>query len=163
MEKIEGCDCKVKRTRLVWIVDWLCGALLIGITVWVACRYAAMPDKIPTHYCADGVIDGYGDKSMIWVLLAITWFIVGLLSVTELFPKYWNIPFKVTKENQARVLTIAWHMLSTTKLIITGVFAYLTIKGTQGGNLSAYFAPIFISAISLNSLYWVVRLVLTRK
>jgi uncharacterized membrane protein len=163
MEKIEGCDCKVKRTRLVWIVDWLCGALLIGITVWVACRYAAMPDKIPTHYGADGVIDGYGDKSMIWVLLSIAWFIVGLLSVTELFPKYWNIPFKVTKENQARVLTIAWHMLSATKLIVTGVFAYLAIKVTQGGNLSAYFAPIFISAISLNSLYWVVRLFLNRK
>lgn len=163
MEKIEGCDCKVKRTRLVWIVDWLCGALLIGITVWVACRYAAMPDKIPTHFGADGVIDGYGGKSMIWGLLSIAWFIVGLLSVTELFPKYWNIPFKVTKENQARVLTIAWHMLSATKLIVTGVFAYLAIKVTQGGNLSAYFAPIFISAISLNSLYWVVRLFLNRK
>ena len=160
---IEGCDCKVKRTRLVRTVDWLCGALLIGITVWVAFRYAALPDRIPIHYGADGIINGYGGKSMIWVLLAITWFIVGLLSVAERFPKYWNIPFKVTKENQARVLTIAWHMLSTTKLIITGVFAYLTIKGTQGGNLSAYFAPIFISAISLNSLYWVVRLVLNRK
>ena len=56
MEKIEGCDCKVKRTRLVRTVDWLCGALLIGITVWVACRYAALPDKIPTHFGADGVI-----------------------------------------------------------------------------------------------------------
>ena len=153
----------MKWTRLVLIVDCLCAALLISMMVWVACRYAALPDRIPVHYGADGVIDGYGDKSMIWVLLAITWFIVGLLSVTELFPKYWNIPFKVTKENQARVLTIAWHMLSTTKLIVTGVFAYLAIKVTQGGNLSAYFAPIFISAISLNSLYWVVRLVLNRK
>ncbi len=153
----------MKRTRLVWIVDCLCAALLISMTVWVACRYAAFPDRIPIHYGADGVIDGYGYKSMIWVLLAIMWGLVIVLSVTELFPKYWNIPFKVTKENQARVLTIAWHMLSTTKLIITGVFAYLTIKGTQGGNLSAYFAPIFISAISLNSLYWVVRLVLNRK
>ena len=153
----------MKRTRLVLIVDCLCAALLISMMVWVACRYAALPDRIPVHYGADGVIDGYGDKSMIWVLLAITWFIVGLLSVTELFPKYWNIPFKVTKENQARVLTIAWHMLSATKLIVTGVFAYLAIKVTQGGNLSAYFAPIFISAISLNSLYWVVRLFLNRK
>ena len=153
----------MKWTRLVLIVDCLCAALLISMMVWVACRYAALPDRIPVHYGADGVIDGYGDKSMIWVLLAITWFIVGLLSVAELFPKYWNIPFKVTKENQARVLTIAWHMLSTTKLIVTGVFAYLAIKVTQGGNLSAYFAPIFISAISLNSLYWVVRLVLNRK
>jgi len=153
----------MKRTRLVLIVDCLCAALLISMMVWVACRYAALPDRIPVHYGADGVIDGYGDKSMIWVLLSIAWFIVGLLSVTELFPKYWNIPFKVTKENQARVLTIAWHMLSATKLIVTGVFAYLAIKVTQGGNLSVYFAPIFISAISLNSLYWVVRLVLNRK
>ena len=161
--KVDGLDRNVKRTRLVWIVDCLCAVLLISMTVWVACRYAALPDRIPTHYGADGVINGYSGKSMIWVLLSITWFIVGLLSVAERFPKYWNIPFKVTKENQARVLTIAWHMLSSTKLIITGVFAYLTLKGTQGGNLSAYFAPIFISAISLNSLYWVVRLVLNRK
>ena len=153
----------MKRTRLVWIVDCLCAALLICTTVWVACRYAALHDRIPIHYGADGVIDGYGDKSMIWVLLSIAWFIVGLLSVAELFPKYWNIPFKVTKENQARVLTIAWHMLSTTKLIVTGVFAYLTIKVTQGGNLAAYFTPIFITAICLNSLYWVVRLFLNRK
>ena len=153
----------MKRTRLVWIVDCLCAALLISMMVWVACRYAALPDEIPIHYGADGVIDGYGDKSMIWVLLAIMWGLVIVLSVTELFPKYWNIPFKVTKENQARVLTIAWHMLSATKLIVTGVFAYLAIKVTQGGNLSAYFAPIFISAISLNSLYWVVRLFLNRK
>ena len=153
----------MKRTRLVLIVDCLCAALLISMMVWVACRYAALPDRIPVHYGADGVVDGYGDKSMIWVLLSIAWFIVGLLSVTELFPKYWNIPFKVTKGNQARVLTIAWHMLSATKLIVTGVFAYLAIKVTQGGNLSAYFAPIFISAISLNSLYWVVRLFLNRK
>ena len=161
--KVDGLDRNVKRTRLVWIVDCLCAVLLISMTVWVACRYAALPDRIPTHYGADGVINGYSGKSMIWVLLAITWFVVGLLSVAELFPKYWNIPFKVTKENRARVLTIAWHMLSTTKLIITGVFAYLTIKVTQGGNLAAYFTPIFITAICLNSLYWVVRLFLNRK
>ena len=153
----------MKRTRLVCIVDCLCAALLMSMTVWVTFRYAALPDRIPIHYGADGVINGYGGKNMIWVLLAITWVLVIVMSVAELFPKYWNIPFKVTKENQARVLTIAWHMLSTTKLIITGVFTYLTIKVVQGGNLSAYFTPIFVTAISLNSLYWVVRLFLNRK
>ena len=160
---IEGCDCKVKRTRLVWIVDWLCGALLIGITAWVSCRYTALPGKIPAHFGADGVVDGYGGKSMIWVLLAIVWTLVIVMSVAERFPKYWNVPFKVTKENQARALTITWHTLSTTKLIMTGVFAYLTIKVTQGGNLSAYFTPASIGTISLNFLYWVVRLFLNRK
>lgn len=158
MEKIEGCDCKVKRTRLVWIVDWLCGALLIGITVWVACRYAAMPDKIPTHFGADGVIDGYGGKSMIWGLLAIMWIIVLVMSVSELFPKCWNIPFKVTKENHSRMKTLTWHLISTTKLLVASLFAYLIIMSMRGENLSVYFTPMVLTAVCANSLYWVVRL-----
>ena len=157
MEMIEGCDCKVKRTRLVWIVDWLCGALLIGITVWVACRYAAMPDKIPTHFGADGVIDGYGGKSMIWGLLAIMWIIVLVMSVSELFPKCWNIPFKVTKENTCRLLTIVWHFISTTKLLVACLFAYMVVMCVRGENLPAYFMPMVLTAFGANSLYWVVQ------
>ena len=153
----------MKRTRLVWIVDCLCAVLLISMTVWVACRYAALPDRIPTHYGADGVIDGYGDKSMIWVLLAITWFIVGLLSVTELFPKYWNIPFKVTKENHNRLMTLTWHFISTTKLLVACLFAYLVVMCIRGENLSAWFVPMVLTAFCANSLYWIVRLFLNRK
>ncbi|MBQ2628866.1 MAG: DUF1648 domain-containing protein, partial [Kiritimatiellae bacterium] len=118
MDMIEGCDCKVKRTRLVRIVDWLCGALLIGITLWVACRYAALPDNIPTHFGADGDIDGDGGKSMIWGMLAIKWVLVIERSVTELFPRHWNVPFKVTKENHSRMMTLTWHFISTTKLLV---------------------------------------------
>ena len=163
MEMIEECDCKVKCTRLVRIVNWLCGALLIGITIWVACRYAAMPDKIPTHFGADGVIDGYGGKSMIWGLLAIMWIIVLVMSVSELFPKCWNIPFKVTKENTCRLLTIVWHFISTTKLLVACLFAYMVVMCVRGENLLAWFAPMVVTLFCANSLFWVVRLFLSRK
>ena len=158
MEKVERCDCKMKSTRLVWIVDWLCGALLIGITAWVACRYAAMPDKIPIHFGVDGVIDGYGGKSMIWCLLAIMWVLVIVMSVTELFPRHWNVPFKVTKENHSRMMTLTWHLISTTKLLVASLFAYLIIMSMRGENLSVYFTPMVLTAVCANSLYWVVRL-----
>ena len=108
MEMIEGCGCKVKRTRLVRIVDWLCGALLIGITLWVVCHYAALPDRIPIHYNAGGAIDRYGNKSMIWVLMACMWAPVGILSAVECFPRFWNVPFKVTMENHSRMMTLTW-------------------------------------------------------
>ena len=155
---IEGCDCKVKRTRLVRTVDWLCGALLIGITVWVACRYAALPDKIPTHFGADGVIDGYGGKSMIWGLLASMWVFVIVMSVAELFPRHWNVPVKVTKENHSRMMTLAWHLISTTKLLVASLFAYLVVMCMRGENLLAYFTPMVLTAFGANSLYWVIRL-----
>ena len=160
---IEGCDCKVKRTRLVWIVDWLCGALLIGITIWVACRYAALPDKIPTHFGADGVIDGYGGKSMIWGLLASMWVFVIVMSVAELFPIHWNVPVKVTKENHSRMMTLTWHFISTTKLLVAILFAYVVIMCMRGENLSAMFMPIVLTVFFANSLFWVIRLFLSRK
>ena len=162
MEKIEGCDYKVKRTRLVRIVDWLCGALLIGITVWVTCRYTALPDKIPTHFGADGVIDGYGGKSMIWVLLVGMWGLVIVMSVTELFPRHWNVPFRVTRENHSRMMTLTWHLISTTKLLIAILFAYLIVMCMREENLLAYFTPMVLAAFGANSLYWVVRLFLNR-
>ena len=163
MEMIEGCDCKVKRTRLVRIVDWLCGALLIGITAWVACRYAALPDKIPTHFGADGVVDGYGGKSMIWGLLAIMWVLVIVISVAELFPRHWNVPLKVTRENYSLMMTLTWHFISTTKLLVAILFAYVVIMYMRGENLSAMFMPIVLTVFFANSLFWVIRLFLSRK
>lgn len=155
-------DCRVKRSSLVWIVDVLCCALLVGITVYAACRYGALPDRIPTHYGADGVIDGYGPKSMIWALVAPAWVFVGIMSAVEQFPRFWNIPVKVTKENQCRLLTLTWHLVSTTKLIVLGIFVYLTLMAVRGGNLSAYFILAIMTALTANSLYWAVRLFLNR-
>ena len=151
-------DCRVKRTPLVWIVDGLCGALLIGITIWVACRYGSLPDRMPVHYGANGVVDGYGAKSMIWVLVAMAWIEVGIVSAVEQFPRFWNVPFKVTKENQCRVLTLTWHLISTTKLIVLGIVAYMTTMSALGGNLSPCFGPLVPTVLVVNSLYWVVRL-----
>ena len=155
-------DFRVKRTPLVWIVDLLCGALLIGITVWVACRYGSLPDRIPIHYGADGVVDGYGVKGMVWVLVAASWILVGIVSAVEQFPRFWNGPFKVTKENQCRVLTLTWHLISTTKLIVLGIVVYLTVMSMLGGNLSPCFTLLVPTVLVVNSLYWVVRLFLNR-
>ena len=146
-------DCSVKRTPLVWIVDGLCGALLIGITIWVACRYGSLPDRIPIHYGADGVVDGYGAKSMIWVLVAMAWIEVGIMSAVEQFPRFWNVPFKVTKENQNRMMTLTWHLISTTKLIVLGIVVYPTIMSVLGENLSPCFTLLVPTALVVNSLY----------
>ena len=156
--KMDGRDFNLKRTSLIWIIDCLCGVLLIGMTVWVVCCYPSLPDRIPIHYGIDGVIDGYGAKSMIWLLLGFMWFPACLLSVIEQFPRYWNVPFKVTKENHVRLMALTWHFLGTIKLLVVCLFAYLVAKSMQGGNLSAYFTPIVMTALIVNSLYWLVLL-----
>ncbi len=155
-------DCSVKRTWLVWIIDILCVAVLIGITIWVRRCYAALPDRIPVHYGANGVIDGYGSKNTIWFLVAGMWGLVVVLTTVEQFPGLWNVPVKVTKENQSRLLTLTWRFISSTKVIITGIFAYLIIKIVQGVNLSPYFMLTMLTVLVANILYWGIRLFLNR-
>ena len=155
-------DCSVKRTMLVRIIDSLCAVMLVGITIWVACRYGALPDRIPIHYGADGVIDGYGGKSMIWILVAISWVLIGVISVIEQFPRFWNVPVKVTSDNKCRLLTLTWHLISTTKLVVMGIFVYLILMAMQGGNLPIFFVPAILILLTANSLYWVIRIFLNR-
>lgn len=152
----------MKRTLLVWIVDCICAILLIGCTLWVACRYGSLPDRIPIHYGANGVINGYGSKGMIWVLIASMWVVVGLMSVVEQFPRLWNTGFKLTKENHCRLLALTWHFMSTTKLAGTVLFAYTVVMCARGGNLSPLFLSLVLAVLFANSLYWIIKLAINR-
>ncbi len=153
----------LKRTLLIKIVDYICAILLIGSTIWVACHYCSLPDRIATHYDANGVIDGYGSKSTIWVVIAIMWVVVGLVSVAEQFPRCWNTGFKLTKENHCRLLALIWHFVSTTKLAISVMFAYIVVMCARGGNLSPLFLPLVLTVLCANSLYWIIKLAINRK
>ena len=152
----------MKRTLLVTSVDCICAILLIGCTLWVACRYGSLPDRIPIHYGANGVINGYGSKGMIWVLIASMWVVIGLMSVVEQFPRLWNTGFKLTKENRCRLLALTWHFMSTTKLAGTVLFAYTVVMCAIGGNLSPLFLPLVLTVLCANSLYWIIKLAINR-
>ncbi len=151
----------MKRTRLIKIVDCICAILLIGCTVWVACQYGSLPDRIPTHYNANGIIDGYGSKSMIWTVIAIMWVLVGLMSAGEQIPRLWNTWFKLIKENHSRLLALTW-LFSTTKLVVSVMFAYIVVMCVIGENLSPLFLPLVLTVLCANSLYWIIKLVINR-
>ncbi len=131
--------------------------MLIGTTVYAVCRYSTLPERIPVHYNAMGVIDGYGGKGMMWLLLAGMWGVVGCLSFVEQFPKCWNTGFRTTKKNHVQMLSLTWQVISIKKLIVAAMFAYLVVAGIHGGNLSAHFMPIALLALGANFLYWLVR------
>jgi uncharacterized membrane protein len=156
-------SCRIKRPRLVQIVDGLCLVLLVGTTVYATCRYAALPDRIPVHYNAKGVIDGYGSKGMIWLFVAIMWFVVGVISVAELFPKHWNTVVAVTKENRVRIMTLTWKLASTTKLAVAIIYSYLAMAIIRGGNVSPLFLRVILLTMGFNIAYWITRIFANRR
>ena len=158
----DGHSYDLKRTLLVRTIDCICAILLIGCTLWVACRYGSLPDRIPIHYGANGVINGYGSKGMIWLLIIIMWVMVSFISVMEQFPRLWNTGFKLTKENSCRLLALTWHFMSTTKLAISVIFAYIVVMCVKGGDLSPRFLPLVLAVLFANSLYWIIKLVASK-
>lgn len=60
---------EIKHNKLDIIAEIFCMFLLIVTTLYTIYMYIQLPEKIPIHYNAAGVIDRYGNKLEIFILL----------------------------------------------------------------------------------------------
>ena len=70
--------------------------LLFGylISIW-----GNIPDKIPSHYNAAGVVDSYGGKGSILIMPIVGAGLYIMMTVVSFFPSVWNTPVKITEKN----------------------------------------------------------------
>ncbi|WP_101909636.1 DUF1648 domain-containing protein [Marasmitruncus massiliensis] len=119
----------------------------------------SIPNKIPTHFNAAGIPDGWGGKGTLLTLLGICLLIYLLITVVLFVPKMWNVPVTITAANEQFVYGNMSRMLSTIKLSITGCFTYINIRSAQGGSLGAWFMIIFLLAMFGSMAYYILRTV----
>ena len=101
--------------------------VLVGTVVFLAGYWKQIPAEVPMHYNAAGEIDRWGTKAELLILPVIAWLLYGLLTVVEQFPSAWNTGVKVTAENREQVYALLGHMLSTLKLLVMVMFAWITL------------------------------------
>ena len=106
------------------IVDWILKAVAFlccaATALIVAVRWNKLPDKIPTHFELNGEPNGFGGKKMLIVLLVVMVAITGLMYLSEMFPKMWNLPVKITDSNREFVYrTVKYFMEVETIIMIT--------------------------------------------
>ncbi len=105
-------------------VDWILKAVAFlccaATALIVAVRWNKLPDKIPTHFELNGEPNGFGGKKMLIVLLVVMVAITGLMYLSEMFPKMWNLPVKITDSNREFVYrTVKYFMEVETIIMIT--------------------------------------------
>lgn len=105
-------------------VDWVLKAVAFlccaATALIVAVRWNKLPDKIPTHFELNGEPNGFGGKKMLIVLLVVMVAITGLMYLSEMFPKMWNLPVKITDSNREFVYrTVKYFMEVETIIMIT--------------------------------------------
>ena len=62
---------KIARSGYDWFADLFCVLLLAGVFIYLAFGWKAIPEQIPGHYNAAGMIDGWTDKKELFVLPVI--------------------------------------------------------------------------------------------
>lgn len=132
--------------------------VLVGSVVFLAGYWKQIPAEVPMHYNAAGEIDRWGTKAELLILPVIAWLLYGLLTVVEQVPSAWNTGVKVTAENWERVYALLGHMLSTLKLLVMVMFAWITLWCALARPLPVWFLPVVLAAVFGNMAYWLVRI-----
>lgn len=135
---------EIKHNKLDIIAEVFCMILLIVTTLYTIYMYIQLPEKIPIHYNVAGVIDRYGNKLEIFILLIVTWVMYIGLSLVTRVPQFWNTGVSVTAENKDRVYRILKNMLKIIKMEIIVIFCYLIYNTTTLYNLPKWFVPVFL-------------------
>ena len=132
--------------------------VLVGSVVFLAGYWKQIPAEVPMHYNAAGEIDRWGTKAELLILPVIAWLLYGLLTVVEQFPSAWNTGVKVTAENREQVYALLGHMLSTLKLLVMVMFAWITLWCALARPLPVWFLPVVLAAVFGNMAYGLVRI-----
>lgn len=150
---------KLKRNVYHAGVNFICLILLLGSTLYLILNWAEIPNQVPAHYNASGIIDRWGNKSELFLLPALGWLIYLGMATIARFPSIWNTGIHVTGENKERVYNILRTMLDTLQLLISAVFSFLIINSSLSNALPVWFLPAFLLLLFGSILFFGVKLV----
>lgn len=123
-------------------ISLLVGALtiLLPIIFW-----NKIPDEIPMHYNAAGVVDNWSNKSSLILLFFAVLMLMGVMSIAVYVAKV-NMESKHSKEAEKSTMRIAYPIVVMMNLVVQLMFAYITFCSVTCRPLGRMFLPIFLIA-----------------
>lgn len=143
------------------VVGW---GVLVAMWLVVLLNYSNLPDTIPVHYNELGIIDGYGHKSSIWMLLVVASCLFIGMTILNKFPLICNYLTVIRQDNELRQYTIVTKMIRYAKFILVIIFGYLAFKTIRialgiGNELGHFFMPLMIGLIFIPFIYYFYALI----
>lgn len=117
----------------------------IGVGIWILYiaflifNWSSIPQKIPGHYNASGMIDKWSDKGSILILPIIAGIMYIGITVLMLFKQIWNVPAAKNSMNQAKVYKCIETMMILFKVEIVGSFFIITYHSAMAKQLPKIF------------------------
>lgn len=99
--------------------------------ILVMASYEGLPETIPSHFNIEGEVDGYGDKSTIFIPLVIQLVVSILLLWIGNHPEKHNYMVAITDANRAEQYSLSSRLIRRLNFIIGLVFITITCSITS--------------------------------
>ena len=123
-------------------ISLLIGALTIILPIIF---WSRIPDEIPIHYNAAGVVDNWSDKSSLILLFFAVLMLMGVMSIAVYVVRV-NMESKHSKEAEKSTMRLAYPIVVIMNLVVQIMFAYITFCSVTCRPLGSLFLPVFLLA-----------------
>jgi uncharacterized membrane protein len=130
------------------------GALTVLLWITWSALYGPepLPQRIPTHFAANGRANAWGPPSSLWLLPLVGVVVYLFISVVALFPATFNFPVRATALNRPRLEALTLQMIAWIKTELACLFLYIQwsiIRSVRSGTaaLSPVIVPFFLVAV----------------
>lgn len=118
----------------------------------VADFYSRLPERIATHFNAQGVANGLGARSTLWVLVGIAVLLYLILSVVGSLQGVVSLKRPLAPEREKVVLAESMAMVGWIKVEVCWMFVYLCLAMVRNGmglqvGLGWWFLPVTLAVV----------------
>jgi len=135
---------------------------LLFAILTVAVQYSELPRRIPVHFAANGLANGWDDKSFLWFLVVITCLVYLGLTMIPFAPKG-SFSLPVSPQLREASFPLALDMVAWLKAELTWIFAAITwsmVVVAQGRSkgMTPWFTPLAFGVVFATVLYYIARM-----
>lgn len=154
---------KLKFTRFQKWMELLSAAVLFFLFSFLVSNWSGLPDRIPSHFDASGLIDGWGSKNSLLLFPVVSLMMYALLTVVLFFPKTWNVPVKLTDENRQRVYIVTRSLLCVLKAVLLLNFTFIEISMVKMQPLGAWFIFLIMGGVFATLAGFIIKIIKASK
>ena len=134
-------------------ISLLIGAMTIILPIIF---WNKIPDEIPMHYNAAGVVDNWSDKTSLILLFFVIALLMGVMSIAVYVVKS-TMESKYSKEAEKSEMEVVYSMVVLMNLVVQVLFAYITFCSVTCRPLGTLFLPIFVTTVFVPLVYMIYK------
>lgn len=119
--------------------------ILLAYLIFFFLTFSSLPDKTPAHFDFAGEVTRYGSKYEMVIMPVLGVIMYGGITILQKYPSAWNVPIKITTENEEEAYSILRTVIIASKVEMIGIFALISYYSGQMKNIPTYMSVLFIA------------------